>query len=327
MHIVGKTSDDKYYDVVMCDSCAQYLHHIGCAFELESDDFESVHSESVEPAESFESEDFEFVHSESVEPAESFESEDFEFVHAESAEPIQPINFVSVNVVFVEFGKLKFDDIESAGSGEPVYDEIESEELRKSIHYDVSQPKQREIKVYGTPEGTTRARGRFIVNAVRAISSADHGRGLDQYYLSSPNYTNNRGFLVAIKWAVFLRSVRFTEWDDIAWLSLLEKICLTRWQLQSTEADMQELSLLQAVFESACDRARPNLLHAFNSAQGNLETLSSLFFDGATLEAVPFGGLDRMSLERWLPQFKVFEDCDELDVTKFEEKIISCVPL
>jgi hypothetical protein len=68
-------------------------------------------------------------------------------------------------------------------------------------------------------------------------------------------------------------------------------------------------------------------LHAFNSAQGNLETLSSLFFDGAALEAVPFGGLDRMSLERWLPQFKVFEDCDELDVTKFEEKIISFVPL
>jgi len=118
----------------------------------------------------------------------------------------------------------------------------------------------------------------------------------------------------------------FAGWDDIEWLSLLEEISFTRWQLQSTEEDMQVLSLIQAVFASACDRARSHL-HAFNSAQGNLETLSSLFFDGAALEAVPFGGLDRMSLERWLPQFKVFEDCDELDVTKFEEKIISFVPL
>jgi hypothetical protein len=58
---------------------------------------------------------------------------------------------------------------------------------------------------------------------------------------------------------------------------------------------------------------------------GNLEMLSSLFFDGAELEAVPFGRLERKSLERLLPQFEVFEECDELDVTKITEKIISFV--
>jgi hypothetical protein len=115
----------------------------------------------------------------------------------------------------------------------------------------------------------------------------------------------------------------------VEWLSLLEEISSTRWQSQSTEADMQVLSLLQAVFASACDGAGPHS-HAFNrnySAQGNLEMLSSLFFDGAELEAVPFGGLERVILERRLPQFKLFEDCDELDVTEFTEKIISFVPL
>jgi hypothetical protein len=64
-----------------------------------------------------------------------------------------------------------------------------------------------------------------------------------------------------------------------------------------------------------------------DSAEGNLEILSSLFIDGAELEAVPFGSLERMILKRRLLQFKLFEDCKELDVTNFTEKIISFVPL
>jgi hypothetical protein len=119
------------------------------------------------------------------------------------------------------------------------------------------------------------------------------------------------------------------RWSDTEWLSLLEEISFTRWQGQSAEADMQELSLLQAVFASACEGAGPHS-HAFNrnySAQENLETLSSLFFDGSEREAVPFGCLERMILERCLPQFKIFEEYDELDVTKLTEKITSFVPL
>ncbi|KKY31693.1 hypothetical protein UCDDA912_g08346 [Diaporthe ampelina] len=161
MHIIGKTSNDKYYDVVMCDSCVQYLQHIGCAFEIESEDLfvdsESAESaESVESAESADSSEFE------SDDFDEFESDDFD---SESAEPAEPIDFVSVDVVFVEYTKLEFDVLESAGSGEPVSDEIESKELRKRRHYDVSQPKQAEIEVYGIHEATTRARGRFIVNA------------------------------------------------------------------------------------------------------------------------------------------------------------------
>ena len=71
-------------------------------------------------------------------------------------------------------------------------------------------------------------------------------------------------------------------------------------------------------------------MHAFTrdySAQGNLEMLSSLFFDGAELGAVPFGGLERITLEQRLAQSKLFEDCDELDVTNFTDEIISFVPL
>jgi hypothetical protein len=154
----------------MCDSCAQYLRRVGCAFELES--------------------------------------HDFELVNAESAKSAEYIDFVSIDVVFVEFARLEFDDLESTDSGELVSDKSESKELRKSFHYDVSQPKQREIEVYGIHEATARARYRFIMDAVRAISSAKHGRGLDRYYLSSLDYTNTCGLSVAIKWAIFLRDVK-----------------------------------------------------------------------------------------------------------------------
>jgi hypothetical protein len=191
----------------MCDSCADYLRRIGCVFELERD-FELVNAASAESAEYID-----FVH---VGSAES----------AESAEAAEYIDFVSVDVIFVEFARLGYDDLESADSGELGSEKSESKELRKSLHYDVSQPKQREIEVYGICGATERAesdssRTPFVLFPRR---STDEGLS-DITFPASTTSTPTA-------------CEQFAWWTDMEWLLRLEDISFTKWQSQSAEEDM-----------------------------------------------------------------------------------------
>lgn len=78
------------------------------------------------------------------------------------------------------------------------------------LQYDVSQPTHREMGVYGVRNAGVKARRHFIQNAIDAILSARHGRGLDHYY---QDYTSNPCILATISWAFLLRDilVRFRD--------------------------------------------------------------------------------------------------------------------
>lgn len=87
-------------------------------------------------------------------------------------------------------------------------EELNSKEPGTPFQHDVWNPTQDEIGVHGNQGALVMARNRFVGNAVQAITSAKHGRGLDQYYLSIIAHTDNGFFSVAIRWAILLRDLK-----------------------------------------------------------------------------------------------------------------------
>ncbi|KAG8162679.1 hypothetical protein KVR01_007157 [Diaporthe batatas] len=185
--------------------------HVG---HTESDDFIRVESTEshkphecvgVGPTESAEPDEFVLV--ENPDTSLSTESAGANEPTDPSTKPAEYKTFVSVtgNVVFDDFKGLEFDHGLRSGD---LSDEVK--ESLKQLHYDsdVSQPRQGEIDVYGCCKAQKLAESRFVMTAMRAVSSGKHGQGLDRYYLSSPDYRNVRGLSLAVGWAILLRDIK-----------------------------------------------------------------------------------------------------------------------
>ncbi|KAL1850480.1 hypothetical protein Daus18300_012894 [Diaporthe australafricana] len=415
VHIVGKTPNDKYYDVVICDSCVRCLQHVGCAFEFApptdgplarwlSWAFRKVRlllhrlrpwfchircafklwsedgSVGVAPTESIAPD--EFVHVDSTDELVHVESSEshkpHEFVHVGPTESTESANSDETNeFVLIEHTNysvstestepfkttkpVKYKDFVSV-TGNVVFVEL-SDKVKKSLkklHYDVSQPRQGKINVYGCSTAKEHAENRLVMNAMRAVSSGKHGKGLDRYYLSSIDYYNARSLSLAVAWAILLRDIMSSKQDvirqffrhclfitlhtlkhpemacnygfasrtDSEWLSFFEEVSSASLNSRS-KAGIQALPLLQAVFAFECDGAGPrsDALKREYLDHGHVEKLNCLFFDDTELEIVPFGVVEPALLERCLRQFKIFEDCGELDVALFTDNLDRVVPL
>ncbi|KAH8748261.1 hypothetical protein F5883DRAFT_582937 [Diaporthe sp. PMI_573] len=230
-----------------------------------------------------------------------------------------------------------------------------------SFRHNVSRPIRREIDVYGT-QASDRARFRFIQNAVGAISSARHGRGLDQYYLARADHTGNLCLSVAIRWETLLREIKDSDFDvvrrffqhcvfialhavddletacelglgkrdEIMWLERFMETSFERmrWPSDDTETEIQLLSLLQAVLEAAAGEIRmpPYTFNQRFSAKDNIELLAALL-GLPDHESVPLASIEKSRMERCLLRCKMYENCHELDIAKTTEQICSLVPV
>lgn len=123
----------------------------------------------------------------------------------------------------------------------------------------------------------------------------------------------------------------FMERTESEWLELFEDLCSQRkkWPVEDPVAEMQLLSLLRAVFESASgERNLPS--DAFDmslSAKDNIEKLSSLFDCGSEPEAAPFGSFDEERMRECLLRCALFKDDEQLNVALMKEHIRNRVPV
>ncbi|KAH6883855.1 hypothetical protein B0T10DRAFT_609089 [Thelonectria olida] len=220
-----------------------------------------------------------------------------------------------------------------------------------SFYHSVSEPSHTEARVHGKWEARQKSESRYVQNAVQGILSK-RGRGLGRYYRRN---TRNRHLLPPIEWAVLMKDIQTAPskvfdlfclsclflalrlLDDLCGESALELVrrdreawmkhfrelgkVKTRWPVERTRAEMQEVSLLRAVFASAGGRRDAAQLNfdEKRSANDNLAVLGNLF-DIEPTGPVSFGGSGALNPSDLLLKFKPFQ-CNELDVAKLQQQI------
>lgn len=229
------------------------------------------------------------------------------------------------------------------------------------LSYDLTEPSEGEVHVFGVMPAREMAARRFMLNAMEATSSARHGHGLDRYYLRN---TSDKSVLATFMWTFLLRDISLSsaavrrrflqhcvfislhaledaessstlevlERGEKTWINSIRDLCLDRirWPLGNPKEEMHLALLLRGLFESAEETDWFLHCHEFDtrySAKDNIKKLGCLMDCDDDPHSVPFGGLNQDRVRWMLSRCTMFNGAGELDVTKLTEQIRNYVPV
>ncbi|KAG7122053.1 hypothetical protein HYQ46_005505 [Verticillium longisporum] len=189
------------------------------------------------------------------------------------------------------------------------------------LSYDLTEPSEGEVHVFGVMPAREMAARRFMLNAMEATSSARHGHGLDRYYLRN---TSDKSVLATFMWTFLLRDISLSS-AAVRRRFLQHCVFISLHALEDAESS----STLE-VLERAEETDWFLHCHEFDtrySAKDNIKKLGCLMDCDDDPHSVPFGGLNQDRVRWMLSRCTMFNGAGELDVTKLTEQIRNYVPV